>query len=144
MSTVPFIKEIVVDAPPSRVWEAITDKEQMKEWYFDIAEFKPEVGFGFEFTAGDGSNQYRHICKVTEVIPEKKLSYTWKYDMDPGVSHVIFELIPEDGKTRVRLTHEGLDNFSPDNPALAKENFAAGWEAIIGKNLKNYVEIKRS
>ena len=30
----------------------------MKQWYFDLAEFKPEVGFKFQFMGGTEDNQY--------------------------------------------------------------------------------------
>ena len=43
----PVIKEVLLNAPASKVWKAITDKNEMKQWYFDLAEFKPEVGFEF-------------------------------------------------------------------------------------------------
>ena len=42
-----------LDAHISDVWTAITDKTWMKQWYFDLQEFKPEVGFTFEFVGGD-------------------------------------------------------------------------------------------
>jgi uncharacterized protein YndB with AHSA1/START domain len=31
------------------VWKAITNAADMKQWYFDIPGFKPEVGFEFSF-----------------------------------------------------------------------------------------------
>ena len=54
-----------------------------------------------------------------------------------------FELFAEGNKTRVRLTHEGLETF-PKLPAFAKANFAAGWTEIVGTSLKNFVEGKRA
>ena len=39
----------------------------------------------------------------------------------------------------LKLTHEGLDNF-PATPDFAYENFVAGWNEIIGKLLKDYLE----
>lgn len=136
----PFIIERVLQAPIQKVWKAITDKEQMKEWYFDIAEFKPEVGFEFSFTAGREDKPYLHLCKVVEVVMGKKLSYTWRYDGYEGNSVVTFELFPEGTNTRLKLTHEGLETFPASNPDLAKENFAEGWNAIIGKSIKEFVE----
>jgi uncharacterized protein YndB with AHSA1/START domain len=132
--------ERTFNATESEVWEALTDKDKMKKWYFDIKDFKPEVGFEFQFLAGDDKKQYLHLCKIKEVIPYKKLSYSWKYDYDPGVSVVTFELFPEGDKTKLKLTHEGLDNFSKDHPELAKKNFKQGWDQIIDTNLKQYLE----
>jgi len=52
MSAQPFVIDRVYNAPTERVWEAITDNNKMKEWYFDIPDFKPEVGFEFTFNGG--------------------------------------------------------------------------------------------
>jgi hypothetical protein len=43
--------------------------------------------------------------------------------------------------TRLRLTHEGLETF-PKTPAYARKKFEAGWTAIIGTELKQFVERK--
>ena len=50
MQTVPFTIERVFDAPVNVLWKAITDKDEMKQWYFDLEEFKAEPGFKFSFT----------------------------------------------------------------------------------------------
>jgi uncharacterized protein YndB with AHSA1/START domain len=137
----PFVIERTLKAPISKVWKAITNKDEMKHWYFDIAEFKPEVGFEFRFSGGDEHKQYLHVCRITEVIPGKKIAYTWKYPEYEGNSKVTFELF-EEGKnqTRIRLTHEGLETFPKNNTDFAKESFAEGWTHIIGKSLKEHVE----
>src|SRR6202008_1608828 len=41
--------ERTFDAPIERVWKALTDVDAMRQWYFDLKEFKAEVGFEFEF-----------------------------------------------------------------------------------------------
>lgn len=33
-----------------------------------------------------------HVCEVTEVISEKKLTYSWSYEGYEGISFLIFEL----------------------------------------------------
>ena len=135
----PVVKEITVNASPSKVWKAITDKNEMKQWYFDLEVFKPEVGFEFRFMGGpDRDNQYLHICEITEVIINKKLTYSWRYDGYPGKSFVTFELFEEGKDTKIKLTHRDLETFGTENPHFAKENFETGWEAIIKTSLKNY------
>lgn len=136
----PIIKEITVNAPVEKVWKAITQKDEMKHWYFDFASFEPEVGFKFQFYGGTEENQYLHLCEIKEVIPNKKLSYSWRYEGYPGDSLVTFELFAEEGGTRVKLTHEGLDSFPASNADFAKGNFVEGWNDIIGRSLKEYVE----
>ncbi|TDH20639.1 SRPBCC domain-containing protein [Segetibacter sp. 3557_3] len=134
----PFVIERTYQAPISKVWEAITNKAQMKQWYFDLAEFKPEVGFEFSFEGGPEDRQYLHRCRVTEVIPGKKLAYTWRYEGYDGDSLVTWELFNEAGATRLRLTHAGLETF-PANPDFAKTNFVQGWTDLIGTHLKEYL-----
>jgi uncharacterized protein YndB with AHSA1/START domain len=140
MKNEPIVKEVLVNAPAAKVWHAITDPVAMKQWYFDITGFKPEVGTEFHFEGSDKDNCYLHLCKITEVIETEKLAYTWRYDGYPGDSLVTFELFTEGDQTRVRLTHEGLESFAGAGLAFAKENFVAGWNDLIGKLLKEYVE----
>jgi uncharacterized protein YndB with AHSA1/START domain len=112
----------------------------MKKWYFDMPAFKPEPGQEFEFTGGTPEKKYRHLCKVLEVIKDKKLSYSWRYDGEEGNSVVTFELFPEGETTRLKLTHTGLDSFPKTDPNFAQTSFAAGWTAIIGTNLGKFLE----
>lgn len=141
MSNTPLVIERTFDAPATKVWQAITDHRQMKEWYFDLADFKPEVGFFFEFSAGAADKEYLHRCEVTEVEPGKKLTYSWKYQDYPGESFVTFELFPDGDKTRLVLTHRGLESFpSHEDKNFGVESFTAGWTQIIGTNLKQFVE----
>jgi uncharacterized protein YndB with AHSA1/START domain len=126
------------NAPISKVWNAITNCEEMKKWYFDLPGFKPEVGFEFSFTGGPEDRKYVHLCKITDVITGKKLTYSWRYDGYEGNSFVTWELFDEGEKTRLTLTHEGLETFPATNPDFARKNFAEGWTYIVGTSLTNY------
>jgi len=57
MEKEPFVIERIFNASIEKIWKAITDKDEMKKWYFDLPEFKPEVGFEFQFYAGDDKKQ---------------------------------------------------------------------------------------
>jgi uncharacterized protein YndB with AHSA1/START domain len=143
MNNEPFVIERIYNAPANLVWEALTDKTKVKQWYFNLPDFKAEVGYEFEFKGGPTEDrQYIHHCKITEVIPGKKLKYSWAYVGYSGTSYVSFELFPENGKTKLRLTHEGLETFPANNPDFAKTNFAEGWTHIVGISLKEFVEKK--
>lgn len=133
-----LIIEQEFNAPLELVWRAITEKELMKKWYFDIADFKPEVGFKFQFEGGEENKRYLHLCEVLEVIPHKKLRYSWKYEGYPGVSFVTFELSANGEKTKVKLTHEGLETFT--DPDFARDNFVGGWKYLIHESLKEFLE----
>ncbi|MGV3766256.1 MAG: SRPBCC family protein [Chitinophagaceae bacterium] len=139
----PLVKEIRLNAPASKIWKAITDSTQMKEWYFDMPDFRAEPGFTFAFDGGTEEHTYTHICVVTEVIPEQQLTYSWRYKGFDGNSFVRFELVEETNGTLVKLTHSGLETFPADNPDFARKNFEAGWNEIIGTSLKEYVETAR-
>lgn len=130
----------LINAPIEKVWQAITSKEAMDKWYFKIASFKPEAGFSFQFT-GEGAKGdiYIHLCEVKEVIPLKKISYSWRYEGIPGESLVTFELTPEGNETQLKLTHAGLETFITDSPDFAEGSFAKGWTYIIGKFLVEYL-----
>jgi uncharacterized protein YndB with AHSA1/START domain len=140
MNNEPFVIERIYNAPVSRVWQAITDRDQMKQWYFELAEFKAEVGFEFTFTGGPEDRKYLHLCQITEVEPGRKLIYSWRYDGYEGNSFVTWELFAEGDKTRLKLTHAGLETFPQNNADFAKGNFVAGWTEITGTSLKEFVE----
>jgi uncharacterized protein YndB with AHSA1/START domain len=135
----PLVIERTFNATVARVWKALTNVDDMRRWYFDLKEFKPEAGFEFEFTVEHEGLQYCHLCKVTEAIPPKKLAYTWRYKGEEGNSVVTFALFPEGDRTRLKLTHEGLETF-PKLPAYARKNFEAGWTELLGSSLKNFLE----
>ncbi len=138
----PIVKEVLLDAPPQRVWQALTDNDELKQWYFELEAFKPEVGFEFQFSVEHAGRNWVHLCRVTEVIPNKKLSYTWRYEGIEGDTLLTFELIPEEGdKTRLKLTHAGLETFPANIPGLAVENFHSGWDHFMGA-IKKYIDGK--
>jgi uncharacterized protein YndB with AHSA1/START domain len=134
--------ERTFDAPVGRVWKALTDVEEMRQWYFNLKQFKAEVGFEFEFVVEHEGMTYHHLCKVTDVIPQKKLAYTWRYKGQEGDSLVTFELFADGDETRLKLTHQGLETF-PKTEAFARKNFEAGWTAIIDSELKQFLEGKQ-
>ena len=133
------IVERTFNAPVLRVWKTLADVDQMREWYFNLKEFKPQIGFEFEFVVEHEGTSYHHLCRVTEVVPQKRIAYTWRYKGEPGNSLVTIELSPEGEKTRLKLTHTGIDTF-PKTPAYERKNFESGWIAIIGTELKQFVE----
>ena len=140
MTDNPIVVERTFQVSIEKLWKAITDKKEMKLWYFDLKEFKPEVGFEFQFYGGSERKQYTHLCKVTEVIPDKKIAYNWHYQGYEGNSLVQFELFAEGKGTKVRLTHSGVETFPKNEPDFARRSFEEGWTYIIGTSLKGYAE----
>ena len=134
----PLVMERTMDAPVAQVWQAMTTLEGVCRWFFDLKEFKPKVGFEFAFAVEHKGMTYSHLCKITEVVPQKKLAFTWRYKGHEGDSLVTFVLASSGKKTKLTLTHEGLETF-PKTPQFVRKNFEGGWN-FISSALQDYVE----
>jgi len=134
----PLIKEFYYHVPHEKVWEALTDISQMKKWYFpQLQKFEPVVGFKFQFD--DDNAGYQKEWLVTKVIEGKTLAHSWAYKGYPGKSEVIFDLFPEETRTRLKVTQTGLDSF-PVHPHFKRDRFDSGWDNLLGQNLKHLLE----
>lgn len=139
MQTKTVVVERVLNAPVALVWSAITRVEEMRKWYFGLEDFRAEVGFKFDFTAGADDIRYKHLCEVTEAVINKRLAYSWKYDGYPGNSLVSWELEAQGDKTLLRITHTGLESFAANGVNFTPESFTGGWTHFADA-LKAYVE----
>ena len=88
-------REVVLDAPVEEVWDALTDPEELAEWFANDVELELEPGGGGVFRWDDGEE--RHAV-VEEVDPLRRFAFTW----DDG--HVSIELAEVEGGTRVLVT----------------------------------------
>ncbi len=137
----PIIVEQTFDTSIDTLWHAITEIEQMRQWYFEnIPSFKPEVGFETQFTVQSQGRNFLHLWKVTEVVPMKKITYNWKYEGYPGDSFVVFELFKQNNLTKLKLTHNVQESFPEDIPEFSRESGVAGWTFFIRKSLKGFLE----
>lgn len=130
-----------INAPVEKVWAAITDKAQMKEWYFDIPDFGLDLHTEFSFYAEGTEDRYHHHGEILEVVPQAKLKHSWSYpELSKDKTIVKWELEAKDGGTLVTLTHKGLENFAHLGQDFGHESFERGWTDIVTKMLKNYLE----
>ncbi len=61
MNADPIMVEQTYNASIAVVWKAITDKDQMRQWFFEtIPDFEPEVGFGTQFNVRVEDQDYPH------------------------------------------------------------------------------------
>ena len=135
---IPLIKEFDYNVPIEKVWQALTDKDKMKKWYFpQLQKFEPIVGFKFQFD--DNSAEYQKEWIVTKVAEGKTLSHSWDYRGYPGSSEVTFDLFADETKTRLRVTQTGLESF-PNDHHFKRERFEWGWDNLLGQNLKYLLE----
>ena len=96
-------REIVVDAPPDEVWEALTDPAELGEWFANEVELDLQPGGEGVFRWGDGS-QRRAV--VEEVDPERLFSFWW-WREEAEASRVAISLDPVEAGTRVVVTETG-------------------------------------
>ena len=130
----PFVIERIYLQPVAKVWPAVSTREGIEKWFFDFVGFQPELGSEFSFLVEHEGTKYDHRCVVTEVVPEKKIVFTWRYHGHAGDSLVTIELFPEKDGTRLKLTHDGLDNFEK-RPEFDRGRFSKGWTSLIGEEL---------
>jgi len=125
------------------LWKAITDINEMQHWYFTmIPDFAPTVGFKTEFEVSVENRTFTHVWEVTEVIPNKMITYIWTYLEYPGKAAVSFELLEKEGGLQLVLTLYVLENFPEDIPEFRRESCIHGWEYFLQGNLKDYMTHK--
>lgn len=122
--------------PPQAVWDYLTKPELMQLWLMKN-DFEPIVGYDFTFnTKPVPSIDFDGIiyCKVLDVVPFKRLSYSWKTGPGDGTikidSIVNWRLEEKENGTELFLEHNGfstLDNLDMFN---ALNN---GWLSNIKK-----------
>ena len=100
--------------PSEIVWEYLTKPELMELW-LTKNDFKPIVGLDFQFRTNPiPSLDFDGIfyCKVLELIPFKKLSYSWSSGPGNGEinldSVVEWQLQQADNGTELLLEHSGF------------------------------------
>lgn len=137
----PIIIEQKVNAPAEKVWKALTDRDEMKIWYFDIPDFIPEEGAVFNFYEPGNERKYHHQGKILEIIPGRKLKHTWLYpEFSDQKTILSWELQPDGEQTLLRLIHENINGFSDLGENFSEKAFTEGWTQIIDDSLVPYLE----
>ena len=111
-------KNIVIDASPEVVFKAITDQEELTNWFPDQAILEAKLGGRVKFSFyKDKEHEYREFDffpegTIIEFIPNKKVSYTWHEPNIPDFPRTVVTWELEeiaDNKTRVKLLHTGFE-----------------------------------
>jgi uncharacterized protein YndB with AHSA1/START domain len=139
METVkPVVSEVTINAPASKVWDALTKPDEIKQWFMAADDFKPQVGSKFHMLGRKDDEEFHIECKITELEKNKKLAYTWTYDEYPLDTLVTIELTGDKDTTKVKLVHTGWK--ATENEKVSRENHQQGWNHFVAVKLKNYVE----
>ena len=119
-------KEIFIDAPVERVWEHISDPVKIAGWLMPN-DFEARVGKEFSM---DCAEQGKIACIVKEVVPPRKLVYTFRSQATRVETVVSFMLAVEGRGTRLTLVHDGWDALPPGEQGVA-DQFEGGWDAHL-------------
>lgn len=137
----PIIVSQEYQATPLEVWNAITRPQQMRKWYFEqIEDFKAQEGFKTQFTIEHNNRTFTHCWEITEVIPQKKVAYTWTYPEYPGKAIVSFDILATKNGTMLTLTNTVKEDFPNNIPEFTRESCLGGWQYFIQQELKMYLE----
>lgn len=125
--------------------KAITDPNELTNWFPDNAIFDGRIGGKVRFTfnkerSKDLDRDYSPEGTVKEFIPNKKASYTWQLKDTPGLleTTVTWELEEIDAnKTRVELVHSGFTG--KEKGKLSSTEHDQGWSYFLGR-LEKYCE----
>lgn len=140
-------KNVVLNAPLTRVWRAISDSREFGAWFGAKLEgaFTPGAHLiGHITTPG-----YEHLAMelfVEEVAPERLLSYRWHpYAVDPDVDYssepttlVEFRLAEVAEGTRLTVVESGFDQIPAERRAEAFRMNEGGWSGQI-ENIARHV-----
>lgn len=140
------IVEQVYPTSKAKVWAALTQVDQMHQWFFgEIVAFEPTVGFTTEFNIEVEDRSFVHLWKIVKSVPEQELVVNWNYQGMQGDSNVHFK-IDQDFKgegpgeqTKLVLECEILEDFPEEIPEFRRESCVAGWEYFIQGNLKDFL-----
>ncbi|HSF81100.1 MAG TPA: SRPBCC domain-containing protein [Anaerolineales bacterium] len=123
-----------INASPAEIYRAFTNSTSLREWFCDVATVDPKVGGRFYAAWNSG---FYASGEYTELIPDKKVVFTWYGRNEPGGTRVEVSLRPEDGKTEVELAHAGLGTTEEWSQMVAEAS--KGWQSGL-ENLESVLE----
>jgi uncharacterized protein YndB with AHSA1/START domain len=132
-----FVLERFIDAPRHLVWEALTKREHLKEWYMPrpwgaVADCEMDVRpggiFSIDISTGDGQVVPNLGC-FAEVIPMQRL--VWTSMLFPGYRPAVFEDIPITAIVTMETVGAGtryVFTALHRDEADLEQNKASGWQ----------------
>lgn len=129
-----------IDAPVSRVWEALTNKEIIKEYFFGTeTETDWEVGSPIFFRGTWEGQEYEDKGTILKLEKEKLLKYDYwssmsgTEDIPENYATVTYELDTKQGQTIVTVTQKGFPNQE------ACDHSQENWKGVL-KDMKSLLE----
>jgi len=128
-----IVTERIIEAPSERVWDALTQPDEIAGWWAQEARVKPEVGSVgvFRFRPPAGDLQF----EVAEMVQNKHVHWVSRHGPPQWAgTSVIWQLEPIPNGTRLLFTHDG---FVKKNEAY--EQTRGNWDYFLD-SLKSYLE----
>jgi uncharacterized protein YndB with AHSA1/START domain len=134
-------RQVLLRAPRSRVWRALTDPREFGTWFgvkVDSA-FAPGARVRGQIT----HKGYEHVTwdiTIDRMEPERLFSWRWHpHAVEPGVDYsaepatlVVFELEEVAGGTMLRVVESGFDDVPLARRAQAYRMNGEGWTYPMG------------
>jgi uncharacterized protein YndB with AHSA1/START domain len=123
------------------VWECLTTPELITKWLM-ANDFAPRVGHKFKFRSKPQPGWSGIVyCEVLEVVPNKRLSYSWKSGSSPekiNMSTIVTWTLTEQANgTKLNLVHDGFAGF---RGYMISKMMGKGWNSHIAKKFAETVE----
>lgn len=120
---------ILIRATPATIWPYVSTQEGLRRWFAGNIRFEPRLGAPVAFEAHGGALR----GKVVTLEPERRLAFTWTeldapgWPQDPAPLLLTIQLSPEDGGTRVTITHEGFEKLPEVIRPSQFASYQRGW-----------------
>ena len=133
-------KTIVLEAPRSKVWRALTDSKRFGEWFRANVEVPFVAGQrAYGAITYPGYEHLRFEVVVEQMEPERLFSWRWQPGGDPDVDPAepttlvvfVLEEVPEG--TRLTVTETGFDRIPAERRGKADRQNEAGWTGQLEK-----------
>lgn len=136
-------KKILIHAPRSRVWRALTTASEFSKWFSVQVEDSFVAGKRVDMvsTHPHCTGDPRFYVIVERMEPEHTFAWRWhpgaaSKESDPS-TQVEFHLEEVEGGTLVTVTESGFDRIDLARRAKAFEENTRGWELQL-QSLKQY------
>lgn len=121
----PVEKTLFVGAPPARVYELLTDADELVAWMAPVAYIDPWIGGTVTWTHVNGDTV---MGKFVELVPDRRVVFSFGWDradvgVPAGSTIVEIDLRPVPGGTELRLVHRGLQGPMADAHAGGWDNY---------------------
>ncbi len=135
-------RELMVDAPIERVWEALTSADELAQWFGDSAEIDLRPGGRARFGWLEFDATTEAIVEVVE--RPSRFSFRWEALKDTPVEEVStlveFTLEPEGKGTRVILLESGFAALPEEEYQHRFDENSSGWKAELA-DLERHVTV---